>query len=296
MWPAGSRRIFGSACRGRGRRYAEYLRDFCVGTAALNSPKTLNDARPYLDRAIELIPEEPAGWANRGLLNLRDNQLDEAARDLKRAHELAPDCGEIEANLGQLAWRQGRAEAALAHLRKAVEKGPLDLATIFTLADVLNEPSSPEHDTEIQKLMKRVLAAQPNNLRARLVQAETALRRDDQPALRENLDRIDRLAAGWSERSRKQLAMVHEALKKAARMRRSSSRSCTTWSKVSAATRATRATFIRMCKTALRSIISCACTNLRRCPRRPISRWPSPSDAGRAPRRSRGWRSRAGTY
>ena len=109
--------------------YDEYLRAFQVGVAALDAERP-DIAYPRLDRAIELVPAEPAGWANRGLLHLRKHEKDDAARDLQRAYALAPDSGEIEALLGQLARMQGNLPEAAAHLRKAVEKDPRDLGSI----------------------------------------------------------------------------------------------------------------------------------------------------------------------
>src|SRR5437016_3018822 len=57
--------------------YEAYVREFQVGAAALISPFTKHVALNKLDKAIELIPEEPAAWANRGLVHLRDNQFKE---------------------------------------------------------------------------------------------------------------------------------------------------------------------------------------------------------------------------
>src|SRR5579864_6895558 len=81
--------------------YVEYLRNFQVGVAALDTERT-EIALAKFDKAIELIPGEPASLANRGLYYLRRNDNQAAAKDLKRAHELAPDSGEIEALLGHL--------------------------------------------------------------------------------------------------------------------------------------------------------------------------------------------------
>src|SRR5260370_25343010 len=65
--------------------YEEYAEAFEVGTAALNvshDPLVL----PNLNRAIELMPQEPAAWANRGLFYLRHSQLPETAAGLRTAH------------------------------------------------------------------------------------------------------------------------------------------------------------------------------------------------------------------
>src|SRR5262249_3053093 len=69
--------------------YREYVEEFQIGVAALDAAN-YSLALERLTKAIEKIPEEPAGWANRGLVHLRENRLKEAAADLKRAQELAP--------------------------------------------------------------------------------------------------------------------------------------------------------------------------------------------------------------
>src|SRR5260221_626305 len=86
--------------------YVEYAEEFEVGTAALDVDRH-EVAAPHLSRAIEIIPREPAAWANRGLLYLRTNQLNEAANDLNKAYELAPNSPELEILLGLLAERRG---------------------------------------------------------------------------------------------------------------------------------------------------------------------------------------------
>src|SRR5436190_823745 len=85
--------------------YEEYAEAFQVGTAALDSD-LLPMATEKLNLAIEKIPQEPAAWANRGLMHLRGNQLDKAAADLQRASALAPGNANIEELLGYLAERK----------------------------------------------------------------------------------------------------------------------------------------------------------------------------------------------
>ena len=115
-------------------RYLKYVEDFEVGVAALDlgSPgekpgESVNAAAPdlayrKLTAAVETIPEEPAGWANRGLWNLRKNLLDEAEKDLRRAEQLAPDNPDIQNLLGLLAKQRGLYPDAVAHFRKALDK------------------------------------------------------------------------------------------------------------------------------------------------------------------------------
>jgi hypothetical protein len=51
-------------------KYQEYAEAFQIGVAALDVGQE-ERARKHLDQAIALIPQEPAAWADRGLLNLR---------------------------------------------------------------------------------------------------------------------------------------------------------------------------------------------------------------------------------
>ena len=61
---------------------------FTIGTVALQTGDPRAEER--LTQALKLAPEEPAIWANLGLIRLRSNQLDAAAYDLDKAQKLLP--------------------------------------------------------------------------------------------------------------------------------------------------------------------------------------------------------------
>src|SRR5689334_20760180 len=72
--------------------YKEYVRVFYVGVSALDAGEARKEqAEEKFSQAIKLVPGEPAGWANRALVYLRDHKPKLAAPDLKRAKELAPE-------------------------------------------------------------------------------------------------------------------------------------------------------------------------------------------------------------
>ena len=81
--------------------YEQYVEAFQVGVAALDADLP-QEAEKNLSVAVELIPEEPAGWANRGLLYLRTGRLPEAARDLEESARLSDDNPDIQKLLGLL--------------------------------------------------------------------------------------------------------------------------------------------------------------------------------------------------
>src|SRR5262245_56440139 len=64
--------------------YRDYQRAFYVGLAALEAGRE-DLAREKLEQAAKLVPQEPAAWANLGLLRLRNNDLERAAQDLEQA-------------------------------------------------------------------------------------------------------------------------------------------------------------------------------------------------------------------
>ncbi|HZZ77765.1 MAG TPA: FG-GAP-like repeat-containing protein [Gemmataceae bacterium] len=191
--------------------YVEYQRAFDVGVAALEAGQD-KLARAKLDLAIQMVPGEPAAWANRGLLDLRNNILDRATADLQHAHALAPDNGAIEALLGILAEKQGKLAVAVAHLRKAVERNPRNLRAIFALADAVSKEGGPASDAEYQRLMEQILKVQPNNLPVLMERVAAAHRSKDKAAFKDTLDHFDRLAPGWTTESREMLAELHHAV------------------------------------------------------------------------------------
>jgi tetratricopeptide (TPR) repeat protein len=181
--------------------YQEYVEAFQVGVAALDADR-YDIANRKLTLAIEKIPEEPAAWADRGLLHLRNHEPKEAARDLKRAQELAPDSSAVEILLGLVAEQQGRFSQAVRHLRRAVQRRPHDLAARFTLQKLIAREGNPDSDRESQRLLEEILRVQPTNLFVLKELAGVVLRRGDAAAFRNVLARFRKLAPAWSRQTR----------------------------------------------------------------------------------------------
>ena len=74
--------------------YEQVTRAFYRGLAALEVG-LLDDARDQFARATELVPEEPASWANLALARLRLGDADGAAPAIERALSLAPNRADI---------------------------------------------------------------------------------------------------------------------------------------------------------------------------------------------------------
>ena len=175
-------------------------------------PQEIGGAK--LDQAIQLIPEEPAGWADRGLMYLRGNELNKAAADLAKAHDLAPESGQIEALLGWLARKQGKFADAVGHFRKAVERHPRNLRFLYALAQAVQQAGGADADAAFQGLIEQGLKVQPNNLFLLRERLGVAVRRGDRAAVDELLAKFQELSPGWNAEGREEFAKFAEAARK----------------------------------------------------------------------------------
>ena len=195
-------------------RYRQYVEAFEVGLAALDTDRPQEIGGEKLDQAVQIIPEEPAGWTDRGLMYLRANEMDRAAADLAKAHELAPESGEIEALLGWLARKQGKFADAVAHFRKAVESRPRNLRYRYALAQAVQQAGGAGADAEFQRLIEQGLKVQPNNLFLMRERLGVAVHQGDRAAVDELLARFKELAPHWTPEGREEFAKFEAAAEK----------------------------------------------------------------------------------
>ena len=116
------------------KEYAEVVSAFYTGLAALQVGDDVR-ADSKLSQVTQLVPGEPAGWANWGVLALRQRNYDSAAQRLERARDLAPQNDRIYDLLGILESQRGHFPEAIADLSKAIELNPQNLRAIYRLAE-----------------------------------------------------------------------------------------------------------------------------------------------------------------
>ena len=191
-------------------RYEEYVEAFNIGVAALDVGVG-DEAEKNLNRAIELVPQEPAAWANRGLFYLRSRQFPKAASDLAEAERLAPDDPAIQSFMAMLDEQEGRLAQASARFRKVVEKDPRDVESLYHLAVLISKEDPLNSDKEYQELMERIVAVRPNNIYVLIVRLRVALRRDDRAAVQDTMTRFEKLAPNWNEKTQAQFALAKKA-------------------------------------------------------------------------------------
>src|SRR5688500_12791169 len=142
--------------------YNEIVRTFYIGLAALQVGHDVQ-ADSKLAQFTQLAPAEPAGWANWGLLALRQRNFDTAAERLQRARSLAGDNTDIHYLVGLLESSRGNSAEAATALRKAVELDPKNLIAIYKLAEEVEREGN---DDEFQDLIRKILVVQPDNVAA----------------------------------------------------------------------------------------------------------------------------------
>ena len=136
------------------KEYDEVVRAFYVGLAALQVGDDVR-ADSKLAQVTQLVPAEPAGWTNWGMLALRQRNFDPASERLERARALAPESDQIYYLIGLIEKGRGRSSEAITALRKAIELNPKNLLAIFALAEEIERQGDENSATEYQRLVQK---------------------------------------------------------------------------------------------------------------------------------------------
>ena len=167
-----------------------------MGLAALQVGDDVR-AESKLSQVTQLVPTEPAGWANWGLLALRQRNFDPAAERLERARSLAPENDQIFYLLGLLESSRGRSAESVAALRKAIEINPKNLVATYKLAEEVERQGDQNSEAEYQRLIQKILDVQPDNLAALLELGRIAAKRGDAETVRGVVNKLSARASSW---------------------------------------------------------------------------------------------------
>jgi Tfp pilus assembly protein PilF len=182
---------------------------FYVSLAALQTSQDVL-ARSELEKLIAAVPDEPAGWANLGLLLLRQQQTDEAETRLAKAMALAPRNAPIARLNALAASRTGAVPEAIAAWRRAIALDGGDLKAPFALAQELERAGGDASEREALTLLQQ-LSARSHNIAATVELARLAAKRGDAAALRAALDTLARSVASWPAEAQERWAAVQSA-------------------------------------------------------------------------------------
>src|ERR1700733_1351559 len=176
--------------------YLDEVTAFYVGLAALQVGDDVR-ADSTLERATTLAPGEPAGWANWGVLALRQANFEPASQRLSQAQKRAPGNDQIHYLIGVLESKRGNPSQAIVELRKAVQLDPQNSRAMYLLAQELERQGDANGETEFQQLLQKILAQQPGNPAVLLELGRVAAKRGDAATLHSMLGQIASRAATW---------------------------------------------------------------------------------------------------
>jgi tetratricopeptide (TPR) repeat protein len=188
-------------------QYNELVRTFYIALAALEVGHDV-EADSKLAQFTQLAPAEPAGWANWGLLALRQKNFDVATERLERARSLANDNSNIYYLVGLLESTKGKTPEAIAALRKSVELDPKNLIATYKLAEEVEREGN---EDEFQRLVQQILATQPDNIAALVELARVAAKRNDTATLNSAVAKITARSSSWPPEVQEQVNGLAQA-------------------------------------------------------------------------------------
>ena len=188
-------------------QYNELVRTFYIGLAALQVGHDVQ-ADAKLEQFTQLAPAEPAGWANWGLLALRQKNFDTAAERLERARSLADNNSDIYYLVGLLESSRGKTTESIAALRKSIELDPKNLLATYKLAEEVEREGNEE---EFQKLVQQILNTQPDNLAALIELSRIAAKRGDAATLKSTVAKIAARSSAWPPEVQQQVTALQDA-------------------------------------------------------------------------------------
>ncbi len=192
-------------------KYSELCSSFYLGLAGLQSGEDVR-AHEYLTRSTQIAPDEPAGWADLGILQVRQQQFDAAFQSVDKARSLAPSDSRIEELLGVIENRRGKLPEASADLKKAISLDPHNPKAIYALAEQTEQSGGPENLADTQQLLEQILSQQPANSAVLLEDLRVAAKRGETAEAQRAFKALQPLSVKWPDAARQQFDRVGQAL------------------------------------------------------------------------------------
>jgi tetratricopeptide (TPR) repeat protein len=124
----------------------------------------LTEALPFVERAVEIAPDNAAGHTNLGTARQMQGRMEEAVTQFEQTVRLEGDSADAQTNLGFALLQTGRIDAALAHLQKALELNPNLAKAHLSLGNLLLQTG---HVDEALARYRRAVALEPGDVEAR---------------------------------------------------------------------------------------------------------------------------------
>ena len=186
---------------------ADYVSAFYTGVFALEVG-AFDRADAIVSRALTMEPDEPAAWANRGVLRLRRGDYDGAAEDLETARSLMPESGDIAMLQGLVERSRGQSDAAIAFFEEAAQQGLVKAQ--YALMKEVERRGGAGSEQEVWAQLEALIKQVPHNPALWLERARQAGKRGDEEALRASVEKLGAWAEGWPDAARVQLRRLRD--------------------------------------------------------------------------------------
>ncbi len=191
------------------KEYRDLCAAFYLGLAALQSGEDVH-AKEGLQRSTQIAPGEPAGWADLGILQMRQQEFDAAFVSVDKAHSLAPENSGIESLLGVIESHRGKVPEALAHFEKAVSLDSRNLKALYSIAAEKERQGVAGSERQAEDSLNQILKLQPANIAVLLDVARLAAKRNDLSTLRQTVERLRPFVANWPDRAKAQFENLQQ--------------------------------------------------------------------------------------
>ena len=192
------------------KTYTDFVSAFYVGLAGLQVGDDVR-ADAKLQQATELVPAEPAGWVDWGVLALRQRNFDAAAQRLDRAHTLVPNDDRIDYLLGLLEGDRGNSAASISYLHQTIALNPRNLRALYSLASQVERQGDENSDAELESILQQILTVQPGNLAVLVDLCRVSAKRGDAATLHATIAQIAARSQEWPLEIQQQLEQLQAA-------------------------------------------------------------------------------------
>ncbi|HYW34310.1 MAG TPA: tetratricopeptide repeat protein, partial [Balneolaceae bacterium] len=140
--------------------YRKAVSAFYVSLAAEETDH-LNFAVNHMIKVTKLYPDEPAAWANLGVMALQQGNFKFAQKKLENAQKKAPKNADIEFLIGLMKSRQGNIKEALKALKKAQNLDPSNAKILYKRAEELERQDVKTNADQVESLLQKILKKHP---------------------------------------------------------------------------------------------------------------------------------------
>lgn len=191
------------------KEYRDLCAAFYLGLAALQSGEDVH-AKEGLQKSTQIAPGEPSGWADLGILQMRQQEFDAAFVSVDKAHSRAPENSDIESLLGVIESHRGKIPEALAHFEKAVSLDGRNLKALYSIAAEKERQGVAGSERQAEDSLNQILKLQPANIAVLLDVARLAAKHNDLSTLREMVERLRPFLASWPDQAKTQFESLQQ--------------------------------------------------------------------------------------